>query len=80
MVNSIALIICTYIVYTVSIRIIKKLKEILSEVKTIKNLLLSIELDSSDKTKPYVFEDPHHSCPDIDYDEFNFNEDTLKMQ
>jgi|11BtaG_2_1085332.scaffolds.fasta_scaffold116444_3 hypothetical protein len=79
MLNSIAFIICTYIVYIVSVRIVSYLKKILSELKSMKGLLSSIEFNNSDHTKPYTFEDSSTCSSDFELDDFNFDEDTKKM-
>lgn len=72
MINSIALIICAYIVYIASVRITNYLKKILSEINSIKGLLSSIEFNYSDNTKPYIFEDNTTDSFDIDSFELDY--------
>lgn len=79
MIKSITLIICTYIVYTVSVRITNYLKKILSELKSMKGLLSSIEFNNSDKTKPYSFEDSSTYSLDLDFDDLDLDEDTKEI-
>lgn len=79
MIKSITILICTYIVYIASVRIINYLKKILSELKSMKGMLSSIEFNYSDKTKPYTFEDSSTYSSDFELDDLNFDEDTKEM-